>query len=139
MANGSVRAKKRHSRNCERDRVVEAVDKLLDRIVADIFRRRPRKEVSIVGPKENRGGLPVHMRVERKQGSTPVIYALPSWRKKLKGKLPDNVSKATKLQPIKGTGIICANDAQIVSGAHSLFPLVSRDPRLDRGRKDESF
>jgi hypothetical protein len=80
------------------------MDKLLHHIVAKIFQRGPGKEVYLVRPKQNGGLLPVSVRRERKQRSTPVTYVLPSWRKKLKSQPPDNVSEATKLDPIKGSG-----------------------------------
>lgn len=75
------------------------------------------------------------MRGERKQRSAPLAYVLPAWRKKLKGQLPDNITEATKLHPIKASGLVCANNVEIAAGADSSFPLEGREPRFKRGRQ----
>jgi len=48
-------------------------------------------------PEENRGGLPVRVRIERKHRSTPVVYVLSSWGKKLKGQLWEPNRKESSL------------------------------------------
>src|ERR1700674_1478603 len=102
------------------------MDKRLDHVVAKIFQRGPRKEACLVRPKQNRGLLPVNVRGERNQGAASMTYILPSWRKKLKGQLPDNVSGATKLDSINGSRIACANNTEIAAGADPSFPLEGR-------------
>lgn len=118
------------------NRIVEAVDKRLDRIVRDVFRGRPGKRSS-VRPKKDSGLLPVDVRAKRDQGSGPLVYALPSWRDKLKGQLPDNIRETTKLHPVKRSRLACANNAKIVAGAHSGFALEGREPALKLRRKNE--
>lgn len=114
--------------NRDRDGTVEAIDKSLDRIVRDIFRRRPRKGDPTVRPKKDSSLLPVDIRAEGDQRAASVIKVLPSWRKKLKGQLPDNVSEATKFHPVKRSRLACANNAQIVACTNAGFALEGREP-----------
>ena len=46
----------------EIDRHVKSLDKFLDRILAEILRRRPRRQFAVMRPEEDRGCIPVDMR-----------------------------------------------------------------------------
>jgi len=119
------------------DRTPEALDKKLNCIVGEMFARRPRKKPASVRPKGNGSLLQIYVGGKRRQRPTPIVYAFPSWRKKLKGQLPDNVSEATKLHPIKGARFACTNDAEIASGAHPRPPMVRSKPLLQHGRQSK--
>ena len=84
-------------------------------------------------PKESHGRIPKSMRGERNQGITPMIYALPSWCKKLKGQLPGNVAKATKFHPVKRSESASASNIEIAASAYPSFPLEGRKPHLNHG------
>src|ERR1039458_2593520 len=136
---GSVRsAKVSPSRNQDVDGLLKAIDKKLDRIVAEILGRRPRKGGSAIRPKTNRSGVPLLIGRDHQQTPALLIYVLPSWRKKLKGKLPDNVRVATKFHPVKGAvGIVGTKDRHIVLGAHPGRALIRRKPHLNERRNNK--
>ena len=110
--------------------IVSAVDKNIDRIVGEIFRGRPRNEVSAMRPKQNGRVVPVSVGTKGDQGLTKVVYVLPSWRKKLKGQLADNVRVAQKFHPVQRAGVAGTNDEQIIAGAHHALPLASGKPAI---------
>jgi hypothetical protein len=93
---------KSKSRNSDIDWHLKSVDELLDCVVAKILRGRPRASRAIVRPKFNNRGIPVEMRIENGQSFASVSYILPSWRKKLKHKMTDNIRKSEKLDPVMG-------------------------------------
>jgi len=112
------------------DLSLKSVDELLDGIVADILRGRPRAGKASVGPKADDGRVPVGKRHMNGQHSGPISYVLPSWRKKLKYEMPDNVRECEKLGPFVGTKGRGANSGN-TSSTISLSPLVRGNPHLN--------
>jgi hypothetical protein len=113
---------------------LEALDKRLDKIVAQILRRGPRDGVAI-GPKQKCGGFPVGVGSEAAKGLPAISYILPSNAKKLKAKLPDNVRMATELMPVQGRELVNnIEHAQIILCAHPCLSLKTEKPNLHHGR-----
>src|SRR5208337_139041 len=126
------RTKVSPSRNRDIDRISKTLHKNLDCIVAKILWRRPRKGSAVIRPKTNSSGTPYRGRIDHEQISTSFVYSLPSWRKKLKGQLPDNIRVAAKFHPENGAvGIALPKDGHIVLRAESGLPLERCKPALN--------
>ena len=113
----------------------EPLDKHLDRIIRQVFRRRPRKGSAVVRPKESRRLFPVHIRGQRNDGAAPLTYVLPSWRKELKGQLPHDICETTKLDSVKGTRSTSSKNAKVALRAHPSSALIGSKPFLTRDGK----
>src|SRR5579863_3371833 len=133
---GSVSTTRKSTRNLRMafNRATKPVNKKLDRIAADLLRRRPRNG-SNVGPKTNGGVDKGIVDLNHSQGFPSVTCVLPSWHKKFKGQLPDNVRESQELIPSEGMGRWHSKNMSSSYGPHQ-GSVISREPTLHSVRND---